>query len=78
MKLEKASEFFEKNKYRISLALIGLIVAVLMLTIGFFRTLLIVVLTALLFGYGYLIDRFGFSGANSVIADFFKKLFHRN
>ena len=77
MKLEKASEFFRKNKYRICLGLLGLIAAILMLTIGFFRTLLIVVLTALLFGYGYLIDRFGFSGANGVIAEFFKKLFSR-
>lgn len=77
MKLEKASEFFQKNKFKICLALIGLIVAILMLTIGFFRTLLIVLLTSLCFGYGFLIDKFGFSGANAVIAEFFKKLFSR-
>ena len=34
--------FLKKHKWKISLSLIALIVAILMLTIGFFRTLLII------------------------------------
>ncbi|MBQ1684587.1 MAG: DUF2273 domain-containing protein [Clostridia bacterium] len=77
MKLKNIQEFWSKHKYKLALALLGLLVAVLFLTIGFFRTLLIIVLTGLCFGYGYLIDKFGFIDANREIGAFFKKLFGR-
>ncbi len=71
-------EFIAKHKCMLTLAALGLVTAILMLTIGFFRTLLIVLLTGLGLGYGFLIDRLGFAGANKSIAEFFRKLFkHR-
>lgn len=63
----------KKHKWKISLSLIALIVAILMLTIGFSRTLLIIVLTVPGFLYGYLLDRLGFVGANKAIANFFRR-----
>ena len=47
--------------------------AFLMLDIGFFRTLLLVVLTFLFGVYGYFIDKLGFRGANKAIANLFKR-----
>ncbi|MBO4880040.1 MAG: DUF2273 domain-containing protein [Clostridia bacterium] len=78
MKREDIQAFWTKHKAKIILTFLGLVTAVLMLSIGFFRTLLIMLLTGLCFLYGWLIDKFGFSGANKAIADFFKRLFKRS
>ena len=78
MKLKNVQEFWSKHKNKLILALIGLLTAILMLTIGFFRTLLIIVLTGLCFGYGCLLDKFGFRGANQVIGEFLKGLFNKH
>ena len=75
MKLANIQAFFVKHKNKIILTLIGLVTAILMLSIGFFRTLLIVLLAGAGFLYGYMLDRFGFAGTNRVIRDFFKRLF---
>lgn len=77
MKFKDIWTFIVQHKGKFILTLIGFIAAILMLTIGFFRTLLIVLLTGLCFLYGYLLDKFGFSGANRAIADFFRQLLKR-
>ncbi|MBQ1685797.1 MAG: DUF2273 domain-containing protein [Clostridia bacterium] len=77
MKFEDVKAFFVRNKWKVVITLIGFITAVLMLSIGFFRTLLILVLTGLCFTYGFLLDKYGFRGANKLIADFFRGLFSR-
>ncbi|GEM_PF-280574 len=77
MKYQEIKAFMARNKCKVFITLIGLIAAVLMLSIGFFRTLLILLLTGVGFFYGSLIDKHGFGGANRVIADFFKSLFSR-
>lgn len=78
MKFKDILAFISQNKCKVFLTLLGLVAAILMLTIGFFRTLLIILLTGICFCYGYLIDKFGFAGANKAIAEFFKKLFRRS
>lgn len=65
--------FIKKHKAMLGLGAVGFEIAFLMLVIGFFRTLLIVVLTLLLGVYGYFIDKLGFRGANKAIANLFRR-----
>ncbi|MBR5947938.1 MAG: DUF2273 domain-containing protein [Clostridia bacterium] len=62
------------HKIQLSLILIGLVSAILMLTIGFFRTLLILLFTVPGGAYGYLVDKLGFTEANGAIVKFIKGL----
>lgn len=73
MKKEDFLKFLREHKVQLLLTFCGLLTAILMLTIGFFRTLLICLLTGLLGGFGYLIDKVGFKGAKEVIKKFFKR-----
>ena len=73
MKKEDFFKFLREHKVQLLLTFCGLITAILMLTIGFFRTLLICLLTGLLGGYGCLVDKAGFKGANEIIKKFFKR-----
>ncbi len=77
MKFSDIMAWIANNKGKFWLALGGLVTAILMLTVGFFGTLLILLLTGLGGGYGYLIDKFGFSDANKAIAEFVRRLFKR-
>ena len=77
MKFSDIMAWIANNKGKFYLTLVGLVTAILMLTVGFFRTLLILLLTGLGGGYGYLIDKFGFADANKAIAEFIKRLFKR-
>lgn len=74
MYLKRVLAFITHHKIQISLVLIGLVSAILMLTIGFFRTLLILLFTVPGGAYGYLVDKLGFSKANEAIVGFFKGL----
>ncbi len=60
MKLQNSMKEFIKNlepyKFRIIGLITGLIIAILFLTIGFWETILIVILTALGFVAGYFLD----------------------
>ncbi len=78
MKAKDVIEFIKQHKHAVILTSLGLLTAILMLTIGFFSTLLIILLSAVCFLYGWLLDKYGFSGANEVIRDFFKKLFGKH
>lgn len=73
MNFKSLLAFLKKHKWQIALPAIGLLAAILFLALGFFRTLLIIVLTVPGFLYGYLVDRLGFSGANGAIAAFFRR-----
>ena len=57
MTFENIIAFIKKHKAMLGLGAIGLEIAFLMLVIGFFRTLLLVVLTLLFGVYGYFIDK---------------------
>lgn len=73
MGLKRTLAFIVRHKAQLSLILIGLVAAILMLTIGFFRTLLILVCTVPGGAYGYFVDKLGFAEANSAIVEFFKR-----
>jgi len=64
-------EFLKKYKFTIVLSLLGLILAVLFFTIGFWKTLLLLVILALCFLIGYLLDQSGPEG----VKNFFQKIF---
>lgn len=64
-------EFFYNNRYAIIYALVALLFVVLILTIGFWRSLLItVIITA-----GFLLGRI--KDNNQSISDFFSNLFRK-
>ncbi len=65
-------EFLKKYKFTIILSLLGLILAVLFFTIGFWRTLLLLLILALCFLIGYLLDQSGPEGVKNFIQKIFK------
>ena len=67
-------EFIKKHKFTVLLVLIGLVLTILFFTIGFWRTLLLILILAICFLIGYLLDQGGPEG----FRDFFKKLFSRD
>lgn len=66
-------EFVKNHKFTVLFVLIGLILAILLFTIGFWRTILLFIILALCFLFGYLLDQGGFEG----IKEFFTKLFSK-
>jgi len=66
-------DFLLKHKFAGILSVIGLIVAILLFTIGFWRTIVLVLILALCFLIGYLLDQSGPEG----IREFFNKLFSK-
>ncbi len=65
--------FFKKYKFTIVLSLLGLILAVLFFTIGFWRTLLLLLILALCFLVGYLLDQSGPEGVKNFVQKIFTK-----
>ncbi len=66
-------EFVKNHKFTVLFVLIGLILAILLFTIGFWRTILLFIILALCFLLGYLLDQNGWEG----IKEFFSKLFSK-
>ncbi len=64
-------EFIKNHKFTVLLVLLGLILSILFFTIGFWRTILLIIILALCFLVGYLLDQGGPDG----IKNFFNKLF---
>ncbi|HWQ06222.1 MAG: DUF2273 domain-containing protein [Clostridiaceae bacterium] len=67
-------EFIREHKFTILLVLIGLILSILFFTIGFWRTILLILILALCFFMGFLLDKGGLEG----MKEFFNKLFKNN
>lgn len=67
-------EFVKGHKFTIILVLIGLILSILFFTIGFWKTILLMLILALCFFVGFLLDKGGLEG----LRDFFNKLFSNN
>lgn len=67
-------EFIKEHKFTIILVLIGLILSILFFTIGFWKTILLMLILALCFFVGFLLDKGGLEG----LKDFFNKLFTKN
>ena len=64
-------EFVKNHKFTVLFVLLGLILSILFFTIGFWRTILLILILALCFLVGYLLDQSGPDG----IKNFFNKLF---
>ena len=67
-------EFIKEHKFTIILVLIGLILSILFFTIGFWKTILLMLILALCFFVGFLLDKGGLEG----LKGFFNKLFSNN
>lgn len=67
-------EFFKAHKFSILLVLFGLILTILFFTIGFWRTILLILILALCLFAGILLDKGGAEG----FRDFFRKLFTKD
>ena len=66
-------EFVKTHKFTVLFVALGLVLAILFFTIGFWRTLLLLVILARCFLIGYLLDQGGPEG----IKEFFTKLFSK-
>lgn len=66
-------EFVKNHKFTVLFVALGLVLAILFFTIGFWRTLLLLVIIGLCFLIGYLLDQGGPDG----IKEFFNKLFSK-
>lgn len=71
--MEKLTQFCKEHKWTVILVAIGLLFAILFLTIGFWRTLLLVVLVGIAFFLGMLLDRNGTEGVRKFFASLFSK-----
>ena len=67
-------EFLKAHKFTILLVLIGLILTILFFTIGFWRTILLILILALCLFAGVLLDKGGAEG----FREFFRRLFSKN
>lgn len=67
--MEELKLFFEKYKWRIIGVAFGLLIAILMFTIGFWRTLLLALIVGVCFYVGRILD----SGSAEELKAFFKK-----
>ena len=67
-------EFVKNHKFTVLFVLLGLIITILFFTIGFWRTILLILILALCFLVGYLLDQSGPDG----IKNFFNKLFTKD
>ena len=66
-------EFFNQHKWTVILAVSGLVLAVLLLTLGFWKTLLLLVLVALFTAVGMVLDRDGGAAAKETVRNLFHK-----
>ena len=66
-------EFVKNHKFTVLFVALGLVLTILFFTIGFWRTLLLLVILGLCFLIGYLLDQGGPDG----IKEFFTKLFSK-
>lgn len=67
-------DFFKKYKWRIIAVTVGVIFTALIFTIGFWRTLLLLVIVGIAYFIGTLLDE----GGRERVKAFFRGLFHKN
>jgi len=63
--MDRIREYWAAHRYAVSLAVIGLLVAILWLTIGFWRTLLIFLVVGICFFFGRLLDQGGWGAVRA-------------
>lgn len=70
--MEKFSEFCKKHCWALFFTALGLLLGILFMTIGFWRTMLLIVVVALCFLIGYLLDNGGVEGLKGFANKIFK------
>lgn len=71
--MDRFREFFAGHKWSAILTIVGAIVVTLMLTIGFWRTILISLIIGLCFAAGFILDTEGVSGFRRIFRQMFRK-----
>ncbi len=71
--MEDIKAFIERYKWRILAVAIGILLTVLLLTLGFWRTLLLLVIVAVCYFIGMLLDNGGKESIKGIIQTIFKK-----
>ena len=71
--MEQFLAFCKEHRFAILLTVIGLVIAIFLMTIGFWRTILLVFVVGLFLVLGVLLDKNGPEG----VRDFFSKLFSK-
>ena len=71
--MDKFLDFCKEHRWTVLLVCIGLVFAILFMTIGFWRTLLLVLLVGAAFVIGMLLDRNGVDGVKAFFAKLFSK-----
>ena len=71
--MDKLTQFCKEHKWTVILVACGLLAAILFITIGFWRTLLLVFLVGVAFIIGVLLDRNGTDGVKAFINNLFSK-----
>ena len=71
--MEKFTDFCKEHKWTVLLVCVGLLFAILFMTIGFWRTLLLVALVGVATFIGMLLDRNGVDGTKAFFSNLFSK-----
>lgn len=69
--MEKFSAFCKEHKWAIILVVFGLLLSILLMTIGFWKTLLLFILVGICFIVGFLLDKDGPDGVKSFFGGLF-------
>lgn len=72
--MDEFRQFLKEYKWRVIGIASGILLTVLILTIGFWRTLLLIAITALSYFVGCMLDKSGKEG----LEEFFSRLFRKN
>lgn len=71
--MDKLREFINQYRWTVLCVVAGLVFTLLLFTIGFFRTLLLLAVVAVCFLLGLTLDRSGVDGLKALV----QKVFHR-
>ena len=71
--MDRFREFVKQHQWTVFCVAVGIVLTVLLLTIGFFKTLLLFVIVGACFALGYMLDKQGTEGVRA----FFQRLFHK-
>ncbi len=73
IQMDELKALIEKYKWRIIAVLVGVVLTILLLTIGFWRTLLLLVIVAVCYFIGMLLDHGGKESLDGILQALFKK-----
>ena len=72
--MDKFREFIKRYQWTVACVALGVLLAILLFSIGFWKTLLLLIIVAACFFFGYTLDQRGTAG----VKDFFTSLLHKD